>query len=71
MTKQLQEIIERVMRWPEWRQADAAHLLEAIERSGTEMYKVTDEERRLIDEGLASPLVSEEEMEKFWNRHQL
>jgi hypothetical protein len=71
MTKDLQEIIERVKAWPAWRQADAAHLLEAMERSGTEIYQVTDEERRLIDEGFASPVVTEEEMEKFWNRHRV
>ena len=71
MTKELSEIIERVKTWPAERQEDAAHMLKAMERSGTETYQLSDEERRLIDEGLASPVVSDEDMEKFWNRHRI
>jgi len=39
------------------------------EVADTEVYKLSDEERRLIQEGLDSPLVSDAEMKKFWNRH--
>ena len=45
MTQQLIEIIERVKSWPEWRQDDAAYLLEMMEESGTRLYRLSDEER--------------------------
>ena len=73
MTKQLSEMIEKVKTWPQWRQEDAALMLEEMERQGTEIYKLSDEERRMIDEALKEvergEFVSEEEMEKFWRRH--
>lgn len=44
-----------------------------MEKAGTEVYQLSDEERELIDEGLAEAergnFVSGEDMEKFWNRH--
>lgn len=66
MTK---ELIERVKTWPAQRQDDVARVIERMEESGTEIYRLSDDERRLVDEGLASPIVSDDEMEKFWNRH--
>jgi hypothetical protein len=44
-------------------------MIEAMEASGTEVYQLSDDERRLIDEGLASGIVPDDEMEKFWNRY--
>jgi len=73
MTKQLSEMIEKVKTWPESRQDDAAQILQEMERQGTEVYHLSDEERRMIDEALEEvergEFVSEEEMEKFWQRH--
>ena len=73
MTKQLQELMERVKKWPQWRQRDVVHLLQRMEKSGTEIYHLSDEERELIDEGLEQAdrgeFVSDENMQKFWNRH--
>ena len=73
MTKQLQAMMERVKKWPAWRQQDVVHLLMRMEKASTEVHRVSDEERELIDEGLAEAdrgeFVSETEMEKFWNRH--
>jgi hypothetical protein len=69
MTQQLAEMIERVKTWPEKRQDDAARMLQAMEDGGTDVYHLTDAERRAIDEGLASEVVPEAEMEKFWHRH--
>jgi hypothetical protein len=69
MTRQLKEIIERVKTWPEWRQDDAAYLLEMMEESGTKIYRLSDEEREAVREGLASPIVSEAEVRAFRNRH--
>ena len=69
MTKQLAQMLERVKTWPVHRQADVVSVLGAMENAGTGVYKLSDEERRVVDEGLASPVVSDEEMEKFWKRH--
>ena len=69
MTQQLKETIERVKTWPEWRQEDAAYLLEMMEESGTSIYKLSDEERDAVREGLESPVVSDAELKAFRNRH--
>ena len=76
MTQQLKEMIERVKHWPAWRQADAAYLLQMMEKeSGTTVYRLSDEERDAVREGLEEAdrgeFVSDEEMEKFWNRHRI
>ena len=71
MTQQLIELIERVKSWPDERQQDVARMIEAMEESGTAVYQLSDEERSLVDEGLASSVVSDEDMEKFWNRHRV
>jgi hypothetical protein len=69
MTHQLREIIERVKAWPAWRQDDAAYLLEMLEECGTSVYRLSDEERDAIQEGLASPVVTDREVKRFRNRH--
>ena len=69
MTQQLKEMIERVKTWPEWRQEDAAYLLEMMEESGTKVYRLSDEERDALREGLDSPVVSDAELKAFRNRH--
>ena len=69
MTQQLKEMIERVKTWPEWRQDDAAYLLEMLEESGTTVYRLSDEERAAVREGLDSPVVSDEALKAFRNRH--
>jgi hypothetical protein len=70
MTK-LAELIERVMTWPLQRQRDVARVIERMEESGTDICELSDEERQLVDEGLRSSVVREEEMDRFWNRHQV
>jgi len=69
MTQQLMELIERVKRWPEWRQDDAAYLLELMEESGTNIYRLSDEERDAVRKGLDSDVVSDAELEAFRRRH--
>ena len=69
MTHQLSEIIERVKAWPKCRQDDAAYLLEMMEESGTTVYRLSDEERDAVREGLDSPVVSDAELKAFGNRH--
>jgi|GraSoiStandDraft_32_1057276.scaffolds.fasta_scaffold2852989_2 predicted transcriptional regulator len=75
MTQQLTKLIERVKTWPAWRQHDVARMIEAMEESGTEVYRLSDEERLLVDEGLdqanRGQFVSDDDMEKFWNRHRV
>lgn len=69
MTQELSEIIERVKTWPAWRQDDAAYLLEMMEQSGTSVYRLSDDEREAVREGLESPVVSDAELKAFRNRH--
>ena len=69
MTQEFSEIIERVKRWPAWRQDDAAYLLEMLEESGTKIYRLSDEEREAVRKGLESPVVSNTELKAFRNRH--
>lgn len=69
MTKQLAQMIKKVKKWPAHRQADVVSVLKVMEKSGKRVYTLSAEERQLVDEGLASPIVSDNEMEKFWNRH--
>jgi len=75
MTQQLSQILERVKTWPPERQDDAARMLEAMEKSGAEVYRLSDAEHRLVDEGLEEAnrgqFVSDKDMEKFWNRHRI
>ena len=53
----------------------AAHMLEAMEKGGTEVYRLTDAEHELLDEALEEAnrgvFVSDEDMDKFWNRHRV
>ncbi len=43
-TKALKEAIERVQRWPEQRQEDAARMLLEMEAQTTSSYRLTDEQ---------------------------
>jgi hypothetical protein len=69
MTQLLVEIIERVKTWPTWRQDDAAYLLEMMEETGTKIYRLSDEERLAVQEGLDSDVVSDAELVAFRKRH--
>lgn len=62
-------MIERVKTWPEWRQEDIAYLLEMMEESGTKIYRLSNEEREAVREGLDSPVVPDAEVKAFRNRH--
>ena len=53
MTKQLSEMLEKVKKWPQWRQKDVEYMLQEMERQGTEIYHLSDEERAVVREGLA------------------
>lgn len=72
MIKALEKAIEKVKNLPEEQQRYAAHVLEQI-ASSDDVYKLSDEERRLVREGLADldagRIVSDTEMDAFWRRH--
>jgi len=72
--EKIESVLERVRNWPEQRQEEAARMLEAMEHSGTGVYRLSPEERASVLEGLAEAergeFVSDKDMEDFWNRHQ-
>jgi hypothetical protein len=65
----LADLIAEVKRWPQERQRDVEHVLEAMIEGGSETYVLSQEERALIDEGLESRQVSPVELESFRRRH--
>jgi len=69
MTTIIDDVIARVKTWPGWRQQDAADLLEMLEESGTEVYRLSESEQAAVREGLESRAVSDEELQAFRSRH--
>lgn len=73
MIETLENVLERVKSWPKQRQEDAARILEAMEQSGTEVYRLSDGERALVEVGLEQAnrgdFVSDADMDVFWNRN--
>lgn len=69
MIKALELAIEKVKALSPERQEYAAEVLEQIAAAGDEIYHLSDEERRLVEEGLAEldrgEFVSEAEMAEF------
>ena len=53
MSKVLEQAIEKVKKLSKERQEYAAEVLEQIAEAGEGVYALTDEERRLVREGLA------------------
>ena len=73
MNKGLKRAIEKISALPNDAQEYAAVVLEQIAASGGGVYRLSDEERKLVNEGLADldagRIVPEAEMAAFWNRH--
>jgi hypothetical protein len=73
MSKPLDDMLERVKSWPKHRQEDAAEVLEAMEHSGIGVQRLTGEERKAVEVGLAQAtlghFVSNADLEAFWNRN--
>ena len=65
----LTDLIEQVKLWPQERQRDVEHVLEAMIEGGTETYVLSQEERELVEEGLGSRIVSAGELQTFRQRH--
>jgi predicted transcriptional regulator len=73
MIKALEQAIEKVKALSKERQEYAAEVLEQIAAAGDDAYRLSDEERRLVREGLADldagRVVSDAKMAAFWDRH--
>jgi hypothetical protein len=73
MIKVLADAIEKVKMLSEERQLYAAQVLERIAEAGDDVYRLSDEERRLVRDGIADldagRVVSDADMEAFWRRH--
>jgi len=54
-TKALKEIIDRVQRWPEARQEDAARVLREMEEQDTGAYRLTDEQVAEVERRRTNP----------------
>ncbi len=69
----MEEAIEKVKALSEERQPYAAQVLERIAEAGDDMYRLDDEERRLVREGIADldagRIVSDADMAAFWRRN--
>jgi hypothetical protein len=55
MSKKLQEVIERVSRWPEDRQEEAAEVLLELEAQADSDYRLTPEQAAEVERRLANP----------------
>jgi DNA-binding PadR family transcriptional regulator len=72
MTKDLEEVIERMRRWPEERQQDAAEILLEMEQQDSSSYRLTDAQaeevariQRDIREGKGK-FATDEQMAALW-----
>jgi predicted transcriptional regulator len=75
MIKALEQGIEKVKKLPKERQEYAAEVLERIAEAGDEVYILTDEERRLVREGLAEldrgEVATEEEVRAVFDKYRV
>ena len=73
MIKDLTEVLEKVRSLPEERQRYLVRVIEELVGESESYNQLTDEERRLVQEGLdaadAGRIVPDAEMDAFWNRH--
>ena len=73
MIKVLKDAIEKVKTLSDERQLYAAQVLERIAEAGDGVYRLSEEERRLVREGIADldngRIVSDADMDAFWRRH--
>lgn len=72
MTKVLEDVIEKVRRLPEDRQAYVAEVLEQIVANDADLFVVPDEHRAAVLEGLAQAergeFATDQEMAALWKK---
>lgn len=72
MTKQqIEAVLKKVRSWPEQDQRELAEAAREIEARRIGSYRTTDEERRAIEGAMRTPLVPEEDMHAFWEKHSI
>ena len=74
MTKeQIAAVLEEIRTWPRERQEDAARLLITMEAQGSDFYRLSEEERRDLEDALAEvasgSVASDEEVASVFARH--
>jgi predicted transcriptional regulator len=76
MTKtEIDEVLDRVRTWSPERQEDAVRVLLQMEAAGTEVYRLSDEERAAIEEGMAEArrgeFATDEEVKALFDRYRV
>jgi alpha-ketoglutarate-dependent taurine dioxygenase len=70
MTKLVRDAIQAMQDLPDERRDMLARaILNYAARDNDEIHRLSDDEREAIEEGLASPVVPDEELKLFRNRH--
>ena len=73
MNKMVESILDRVASWPEEAQAELIQSMVEIETKHFGVYRLSDEERAAVQEGLAQAkrreFVSDDVVAEFFNRH--
>ncbi len=69
-SKEIRDVLQRVEAWPPEDQEALAEYARELEARRTRVYRLTDEERMAVREGLEQArrgeFVSDEDMDKFW-----
>jgi predicted transcriptional regulator len=73
MSPKVRDILQKVESWPEEDQEELATVARVIEARRTGIYRLSDDERARVREGMAAArrgdFVPDEEMEKFYQLH--
>jgi hypothetical protein len=69
MTKLLKEAVEKLSQLPEGRQDELARMLIDVAANDLSPYRLSDEERAIIEQRLANPAyASDEDVAAIWKR---
>ena len=73
MSTNVKELLRQVESWPDEDQAELADVARLIEARRTGVYRLSDDERAAVREGVAAArrgeFVADDEMEKFYRLH--
>jgi predicted transcriptional regulator len=73
MSPKVRDILQRAELWPEEDQEELANVARVIEARRSGVYRLSDEERAAVREGMAAArrgdFVPDDEMEKFYQLH--